>query len=72
MYTEKLVIFKISNVIPAVRVNTRGRASRGCIFGYKKDLKCCTFKFINEIGYFEIACVREQYWIVPVYLNCNR
>lgn len=59
--------------IPASRNSTRGHASGGCLFAFKKCLtNCINFKYLNNLVYFEIVdSVYSRYNIVPIYLNCN-
>lgn len=57
--------------IPARRTSSRGRASGGCLFGYKTKMENVSFFDIN--GYIVIKCRfdHENFYIVPTYLNCN-
>lgn len=60
--------------IPATRIHARGRASEGCYFGFKKDIKGvdCEFKTLEGATYLSLRFNNKLFWIIPAYINCNQ
>ena len=58
---------------PAIRSNLHGRASGGILFGIKNSLLgyFIKFKIIENKIIFQVISNNLNYFIIPVYLNCN-
>ncbi|XP_055922745.1 uncharacterized protein LOC129953526, partial [Eupeodes corollae] len=69
---NKLIDYKFM-WIPAIRSQTRGRASGGCYFGYKKELVNLKCEFLNQnhLTYVKLQINNKTLLILPLYLNCN-
>lgn len=58
---------------PAIRSNLHGRASGGILYGIKKSLwgNLINFKIIESKIIFHMVSNNINYYIIPIYLNCN-
>lgn len=58
--------------IDAIKVHSTGRASGGCLYGYKKSMQT-KFKFhsISTNVYLSAMLREKSFLIIPRYLNCN-
>ena len=58
---------------PAIRSNLHGRASGGILYGIKKSLygSLINFKIIESKIIFHMVSNNLNYYIIPIYLNCN-
>ena len=60
--------------IAATKTHNFGRASGGCLYGFKRDLqKRYDFKFTNIFSRTILSCklFDSIYYLIPVYLNCT-
>ena len=60
--------------IAATKTHNFGRASGGCLYGFKRDLqKRYDFKFTNIFSRTISSCklFDSIYYLIPVYLNCT-
>lgn len=61
--------------IDAVKIHNAGRASGGCLFGFKKNKqKAYSLNFICVRGNIALSIKlgEESFYLIPRYLNCNR
>ena len=60
--------------LPAKKIHKAGRASGGCLFGFKKEVqKYLNLKFINYQNQIMLSCNlnNKQFYFIPKYLNCT-
>ena len=61
--------------IPAIKTHNSGRASGGCLYGFKKEIqKSLNLKFINYRNNIILSSSfnNNTFYFIPKYLNCTR